>query len=70
MKHRLSLVLLCVLMLPACQRSHNEWEGLDYSKIVRDNYRRENDPTYTPPPSITNCVDDDLYNCNPARFRY
>ncbi len=64
MKSSCVLVLLLLMILPACQRQSNEWEGMDYAKIARENYRRENDNAYIPPPSVTNCVDDDLYNCN------
>jgi len=63
MKTPLPLVILSLLMLTGCARTGgNEWENLDYSRIARENYRRENDQSYTPP-SVIGCVDDDLYNC-------
>lgn len=63
MKHTLPL-FLSVLALAACERTGgNDWDGMDYAKIARENYRRENDATYVPP-TVTGCVDDDLYNCS------
>jgi hypothetical protein len=63
----LALAILTLLPLTACSRAgSNEWENIDYSRIARENYRRENDAAYTPP-TVSGCVDDDLYNCN--RYR-
>ena len=66
---RLTLIILFVLPLVACSRNgSNEWEDIDYAKIARDNYRRENDSGYVPPPTVIGCVDDDLYNCKVRRY--
>ena len=63
MKTHSPFALLCLLLLIACARNGgNEWQNLDYSRIARENYRRENDQSYTPP-TVSGCVDDDLYNC-------
>ena len=56
--------LIAPLLLCACEKEgHNVWSDIDYAKIARDNYRRENDSGYTAPPSVLGCTDDDLYNC-------
>ena len=69
MRNRIALAALSLLLLGACEKNgKKEWEDLDYSRIARENYRRENDPTYTPP-TVTGCVDDDLYNC-PTNTNY
>ena len=66
---RLVLIVILALPLAACSRNGaDEWEDIDYAKIARDNYRRENDSAYVPPPSVIGCVDDDLYNCRVRRY--
>ena len=68
MKTRVLLLAMILLTLDGCAKNgKSEWENLDYARIARENYRRENDATYVPPPSVSGCVDDDLYNCN--RYR-
>ena len=69
MNQRYAMLVLTALVLFACERNgKNEWEDIDYSKIARENYRRENDSAYVPPPSVIGCVDDDLYNCRVRRY--
>lgn len=65
MKHPLySLVLPALLALGACEKvGKNEWSDIDYARVARENYNRENDKFYVPPPSVLGCTDDDLYNC-------
>lgn len=59
------------IALSACEKEgKNVWSDIDYARIARENYRRENDPYYIPPPSVTACVDDDLYNCRPRGGSY
>lgn len=66
----LKILLMCgALCLTACEKvGKNEWSDIDYARIARENYQRQNDSYYTPP-SVLGCVDDDLYNCRvrPAR---
>ena len=65
MKTRIIFAVLTLLLLGACEKNgKNEWEDLYYARIARENYRRENDRGYTPP-TVSGCVDDDLFNCNP-----
>ncbi len=63
-----SWVFVCltlVMLLPACEKEGKDvWNDIDYARIARDNYRRENDSSYIPPPSVIGCTDDDLYNCS------
>lgn len=40
-----------------------EWEDIDYSKVYKAAGQRDTDANYKMP-TVTNCVDDDLYNCN------
>ena len=62
-----SLLLLCACTSNS-QRS--EWSDIDYERIAQENYRRQNDQFYTPPPpSVIGCVDDDLYNCRKQGYR-
>ena len=61
-------VVLAFVITACGHPEKNEWEGMNYDKIVRDNYRRENDSSYVPPPSVVGCVDDDLYNCKVKRY--
>lgn len=62
MSKHLLLLLPMLLMLSDCApKKRNAWDDIDYSK-VRNRQARENDAGYVPP-SIANCVDDDLYNC-------
>lgn len=69
MTARIPLILMVLAMLIGCHRNgQDEWQDIDYSKIARENYRRENDRAYIPPPSVLGCVDDDLYNCRPTRY--
>jgi hypothetical protein len=60
----LHIMLVCMLTLEAggcaSAKKHNEWEDMDYSRVRAR--VRENDTGYTTP-SITGCMDDDLYNC-------
>ncbi len=61
-----STLLLCMglLMLGACAKEGGDvWSDIDYARIARDNYRKENDSYYIPPPTVNGCTDDDLYNC-------
>lgn len=61
-------VLLAVTLTAACEKvGKNEWSEIDYSKVARENYQRQNDTAYVPPPSVLGCVDDDLMNCNRRR---
>lgn len=71
-KHCLPALFLCVLFLEAgCERvGQDEWSEIDYARIARDNYRRENDMNYIPPPSVIGCTDDDLINCRTGRRYY
>lgn len=70
MNTRIALIIVSLLTLCGCEKNgKNEWEDLDYARIARENYRRENDATYVPPPSVNGCVDDDLYNCSAGRYR-
>lgn len=58
-----ALLLLSLLALSGCSKpGADEWSHIDYARIARENYRRENDAAYTPP-RVIGCVDDDLYNC-------
>lgn len=59
-----TLLAVCVLIACSGGGRHKEWEDLDYSRVYKHYGERENDPGYTQP-SILNCVNDDLYNCNP-----
>ena len=64
MKHALLAACLAALVLSACEKEgKDEWSEIDYARIARDNYRKENDSYYIPPPNVTGCTDDDLYNC-------
>lgn len=57
------IMMLSLLLLPSCaKQGQDDWSNIDYARIARENYRRENDSSYTPP-HVTGCVDDDLYNC-------
>jgi len=58
------MVIVAVLTLSGCAKTdNNEWQDIDYGRIARENYQRENDNTYVPPPTVESCTDDDLYNC-------
>lgn len=62
---RISLLVAALLALCACEKvGKNEWSDIDYSRVARENYQRQNDSFYVPPPSVLGCVDDDLMNCN------
>ena len=66
---KIALIILTVLVLTGCQRNgQDEWEDIDYGRIARENYRRENDNAYIPPPTVIGCVDDDLYNCRTRHY--
>jgi hypothetical protein len=70
MKHA-ATVLIAALLMTGCERvGANEWSEIDYARIARDNYRRENDMNYIPPPSVIGCADDDLINCRSGRRYY
>ena len=61
------VLLLALMLTAACEKvGKNEWSEIDYSRVARDNYNRQNDGNYVPP-SVLGCVDDDLYNCNRRR---
>ena len=60
-------VLISICAVGGCASAKDDWSNIDYEKIARENHRRENDSGYVPPISVTACVDDDLYNCNPKR---
>jgi hypothetical protein len=66
------LLLLCilpVLVLAGCKRTdRNEWADIDYARIARENYQRENDTQYVPP-NVLGCADDDLHNCPTGSYR-
>ena len=65
MMERFALTMVALITVSACERvGKNEWEDLDYSRVSSQYRNRENDSSYTPPPSVIGCVDDDLYNCN------
>ena len=73
MRHRLSIALAAYLALSGCSTAgHNsEWDNIDYERIARDNQRLENDSSYVPPrPTVTGCIDEDLYNCNRRQPTY
>lgn len=56
-----------LLLLTACaggMQQNDVWSDMDYSSVYRKAGQRENDNSYKAP-TIINCVDDDLYNCNP-----
>lgn len=56
------VVMLSALLLTACSSNRQAgWNDIDYSRVHATG--RENDSAYTQP-SVLNCVDDDLYNCN------
>ena len=58
-----ALLMLSLFILASCAKpGQDDWSNIDYARIARENYQRENDPSYTPP-RVTGCVDDDLYNC-------
>lgn len=63
MKLRLWIPCLALLVLPACAGApkKNSWDNLDYGSVARR--AQENDYNYVQP-TVTSCVDDDLYNCN------
>jgi len=64
MKNHRSLLFIAFLLLPACEKvGKNDWSNIDYARVARENYRRENDSNYVPLPSVLGCTDDDLYNC-------
>lgn len=70
MTRRRAVLLLGLLMLSGCARQQqDDWSNIDYAKIARENYRRENDPSYVPP-NVIGCTDDDLYNCPSVRPYY
>jgi hypothetical protein len=57
--------LLCVMALTQCGSGGgraSQWQDIDYSKVYRAR-SGDNDSGYVAP-SVINCVDDDLYNCN------
>lgn len=58
------IALAGITFSTACEERHSEWDDIDYSRIARENQRRENDRNYIPPISAMGCSDDDLYNCN------
>lgn len=60
-KNRRKYVICMSLMLAACTQHPSDWDNIDYSRIARDNQRRENDRNYVP--TVIGCADDDLYNC-------
>ena len=53
------LAVLCTT--GGCAKRRSSWDSPDYSRVYQR--ARENDSGYTAP-SVLNCVDDDLYNCN------
>lgn len=56
-------ILLVMCLVSACSGGkRNQWDDVDYSRVYKAYETRENDSSYTQP-SITGCVDDDLYNC-------
>lgn len=58
-----AFLMLALLAASGCSKpGQDDWSNIDYARIARENYRRENDSGYTPP-RVTGCVDDDLYNC-------
>ena len=58
--HIVSLVaVLCIT--DGCAKRKSEWDSPDYSRVYQR--ARENDSAYKVP-SVVNCVNDDLYNCN------
>jgi hypothetical protein len=57
------IFIIPMMLLAGCGPSNKDvWSDIDYAKVARENYRRENDSAYTPP-HVLGCVDDDLYNC-------
>jgi|GEM_PF-6202065 len=67
---RRAILMLSLLMLTSCaKQGQDDWSNIDYARIARENYQRENDSSYTPP-QISGCVDDDLMNCSTARPYY
>jgi len=61
------ILLMSLCLVAGCANARDDWSNIDYERVARDNQHRENDASYTPPVSVTACVDDDLYNCNPKR---
>jgi hypothetical protein len=56
-------LMAVIFCFSGCARTGgNQWENLDYSKVYRENARRENDTSYVTP-SVLGCTDDDLFNC-------
>ena len=68
MLHKVMFLVIALTLVGCAKNEKNEWENIDYGRIARENYRRENDNTYMPPPSVEGCVDDDLYNCRTRRY--
>ena len=54
-------VLAMLLTTSGCAKRRSSWDSPDYSRVYQRAH--ENDSGYTAP-SVLNCVDDDLYNCN------
>ncbi|NBO18832.1 MAG: hypothetical protein EBV03_06335 [Proteobacteria bacterium] len=66
-KTHLPTLLIALLLACGCERvGKDEWSDIDYARIAKENYQRQNDSYYTPP-SVLGCVDDDLYNCRTRR---
>ena len=56
-------VLVMACFLAACAGGkRNQWDDVDYTPVYKAYESRQNDAGYTQP-TITGCVDDDLYNC-------
>lgn len=62
MIYRAMLICSLLLLTDCAKAGQDDWSNIDYARIARENYRRENDASYTPP-VVTGCVDDDLINC-------
>jgi|GEM_PF-2984746 len=54
------IICCCALLVCSCSKRGHNWDA-EYGRV----YKRagENDSGYRAP-SVTSCVDDDLYNCN------
>jgi hypothetical protein len=63
MHQRFLPVLAALYFLPACaNKSHGNWDNIDYTPVYKAYENRQNDSSYQQP-SVISCVDDDLYNC-------
>ncbi len=56
-----TMMTLC-LVVACAPAKRSKWEDIDYSKVYRAYESRQNDAGYTPPSSVSSCMDDDFCN--------